>query len=65
VDKARVKQGVRVHRPDLPGDPYGTITRKPLSGRWYIRWDHGQETAFDPDGDIEVELVPKAAEKKE
>ena len=65
MDKARIRQGVRVHRPDLPGDPHGTITRERLSGRWCIRWDHGQETAFDPDGDIEVELAPKAAGKRD
>jgi len=60
MDKARLKQGVRVHRPDLRGDPHGTITRDGLSGRWRIQWDHGQDTSFDPDGDQEVELAPKA-----
>jgi hypothetical protein len=47
MDKARLKQGVRVHRPDLPGDPHGTITRERLSGRWRIQWDHlGTNTMF-------------------
>ena len=64
MDKARVKQGVRVHRPDLPGDPHGTVMHARLSGRWCVRWDHRQDTAFDPDVDIEVKLAPKAAEKK-
>jgi hypothetical protein len=65
LDKARLKEGVRVHRPDLPGDPHGTITRDRLNGRWRIAWDHSQATNFDPDGHIEVELALKAAGKKD
>jgi hypothetical protein len=46
MDKARLKQGIRVHRPDLPGDPHGTITsERDAGGRsaelFSKRWSSG------------------------